>query len=158
MADILSRYRILLETVWKGIPPSLQKYTWVLPFYNFMALGYSVHWCPIEPNTPVVLMCQAIKSTQSNKTDCPFPPPGGRAPLVLITVFITHISCMRTRRFTVSVRNKIRPSFYLETREAIILDEPPFWTVLPCNSRIHAYRVKVGFPSHFLISYPWSHR
>jgi len=61
-----------------GIPLLRQKYGWVLPLYNWMAMGYTVHQHPPELYTPVVLMCLAIKSIQSNKTDCPFLPPGWR--------------------------------------------------------------------------------
>lgn len=43
-----------------------------------MALAYTVQWCPLQPYIPVDLMCQAIKSAQSNKPDCPFTPPGWR--------------------------------------------------------------------------------
>ncbi|PKU29591.1 hypothetical protein llap_20105 [Limosa lapponica baueri] len=43
-----------------------------------MAIGYTVHHCPPGLYTFVALMCQATKSTQSNKLCCPSPPPGWR--------------------------------------------------------------------------------
>ena len=54
-----------------GNPLSLQKYKWVLPLYSLMPLRYTLHWCLLEPYSLVDLMCQAIKSTQSNKAGCP---------------------------------------------------------------------------------------
>ena len=56
------------------IPPSLQKYRWILLLCNLMALKYIVHQCPLQLYTPVDLTCQAIDSTQSNECGCPFPP------------------------------------------------------------------------------------
>jgi len=38
-----------------------------------MDLKYTVHQCPLEMYTSVVLMCQAIESTQSNTHYYPFP-------------------------------------------------------------------------------------
>jgi len=43
-----------------------------------MDLKYTVHQCPLEMYTSVVLMCQAIESTQSNKLGYPSPPCGWR--------------------------------------------------------------------------------
>lgn len=59
-------------------PLSLLKYRWVLPLYSLMVLGYTVHRCPLELYTSVGLICQAIESTQFNKTDCVFLPPAWR--------------------------------------------------------------------------------
>ena len=61
-----------------GIPLSLQKYRWTLTLWNLMALKYTVHQCPLELSTLVDLTCQATESTPTNKSGCPFPPPGWR--------------------------------------------------------------------------------
>ena len=71
---------------------SLQKYRWVLPLYNLITLEYTLCWYSLEPYTPVVLMCQAIKSTQSINLIVLLHLAGGRAPLVLFIVFFTHLS------------------------------------------------------------------
>jgi len=61
-----------------GFALSLQTYRWPLPLYSLMALGSTVHRCPLKPCTLEDLTCQAIKSTQSHKPGCPFPPPARR--------------------------------------------------------------------------------
>ncbi|CAN0300858.1 unnamed protein product, partial [Bubo scandiacus] len=43
-----------------------------------MASGCTVRQCLPRPYILVVLMCQAIGSTPSSKSDYPFPPPGWR--------------------------------------------------------------------------------
>lgn len=59
---------------------------------SLMTLGYIVHQCLLKPCTPVGLLCQVIKPTQSNKPGY-FSPPlgGGRAPPTLVTMFPTII-------------------------------------------------------------------
>ena len=69
--------------------PSLQTYRWVLTCCNLMALGYAVHRCPLQLDTPGDLTCQAVEPTQSSDRGCPFSQPG-RAPLVLSRVFVTR--------------------------------------------------------------------
>jgi len=65
----------LTQTV-LGILLSLQKYGWIPPLCNLMVLECTVHWGPLQPYTPLGLMCQAIKPTQCSKPGCPFPLPG----------------------------------------------------------------------------------
>jgi len=86
-----------------------------------------------------------------------------RTPIILVIIFVTRFSYMRTRRLTVSLRNKIRPSSLsweefclLYTREATPLEEPScdhFLLQLPYPC---ACGTKPGFPFYFLISSLWS--
>lgn len=135
------------------ITPEIQ-----IPLYNAMTLEYIMHQCPLDPRISGVPMCQAIESKQSNKPDCPFffHLTGGSASLLLVVVFITHLSYMRTRRLTVNLRDKIGP-FSLETGGIIFVEGSSPMTVIPCNSSTHACRVEASFLSYFLSS-PWSCR
>lgn len=74
-----------------GIPLPLHKCRCVLFLYSLMALGYTIHWCPLEPCFPVGLMCQAIDPYCSKNPVVIFLHlVGGRAPLFLVIIFISH--------------------------------------------------------------------
>lgn len=148
---LLGSLRPLIH-LYLGIPLSVQKYRWVLPLYNLMALEDTVHWCPTQPHIYVVQMYQANKSTQSNKPNNLFLLSGGSTPLVVVTIFITYLLCMRTRRLIVSLVGKIRPFYLLESGATIFLEGLTLVMVFPSNSRTHACRAEVGFPSHFISS------
>lgn len=82
--------------------------------YSLITLGCTMHHCPQEPYTPVGLMCEAIKSTQSNRPTCPFPPPG-RMHILSSPGYRTHCSLLR---------NISQKSFY----EGLRWDQP-FYSV-----------------------------
>jgi len=148
---LLGSLRPLIH-LYLGIPLSVQKYRWVLPLYNLMALEDTVHWCPTQPHIFVVQMYQANKSTQSNKPNNLFLLSGGSTPLVVVTIFITYLLCMRTRRFIVSLRGPLCLEIHpLETVATIFLEGPSLVFIFPCNSCTHAGRVEMAFPSQFLI-------
>jgi len=88
-ARLTSAHFQLLEL---GIPMSLQKYKEVLCLNNLVALEFTV--CTTAHESVVVLVCQAIESTQSNKTNCPFPKCGWR-PLWswLLRLSLTSCEC-----------------------------------------------------------------
>lgn len=71
------RGTMIRQMVFQGLgsSPALQV-CWLL--YNSMPLEYIVHQFSLRTYTPVILIWQTIESSQSNKLDCPFPPPGWR--------------------------------------------------------------------------------
>lgn len=75
------------------------------PWWPWSMLCTSVHQSCILP----WFICLDIEFTQSNIPDLPFPLlAGGRVPLVLVTVYIIHLSCMSTRRLIVNLKDKTR--------------------------------------------------
>lgn len=133
--------------------PALQV-CWLL--YNSMPLEYIVHQCSLKTYTPVILIWQAIESSQSNKPDCPFSPPGWRqGPIVLVIVFVTHFFWMRTKRLIVKLRSKIRsPTLFreLETVVTIFLQELSLLIAFPCI--LHTVTLWSRWVFHFNSTYP----
>jgi len=85
----------------------------------------------------VFLTYQAIKSTQCHQLCCPSPPPGFLFKSVRERQEF-HPPCLENCPLETSVTFLLGPFFF--------------------NSCTHTSRSAVGFPSHFLMSSPWSRR